>query len=119
MWNSSPRLAQMMKVEGGCPTKEKMLNLFFRGSQGGAGAVEADDPRGALLLLGTRLARLGPRPILLIQDAEDLPHGRHGQGGVQVHAAGPAAGIDRAQFGDAVQPGEVQGGGVLDDEQDV
>ena len=34
MWDSRPRLSQMMTAEGGCPTREKMLDLFFRGSLG-------------------------------------------------------------------------------------
>ena len=44
MWDSRPRLSKMMTAEGGCPTREKMLNLFFRGSQVYRYAVQAFQP---------------------------------------------------------------------------
>ena len=87
--------------------------------KGGAGRIDAVDPLAALLLFGTRLARPRPRPVLLIQDPDDLSGGGHGQRGVQMHAAGQLAGIDRAQFRDGVQPRKVQRGGVLHDEQNL
>jgi len=32
MWDSRPRLSGLLTAEGGCPTKEKLLNLIFRGT---------------------------------------------------------------------------------------
>ena len=58
------------------------------------------------------------RPILLVQDADDLSRVGHGQGGVQVHTPGQPAGVDRARSG-SVQAGEIERGGILDDQQDV
>ena len=36
-----------------------------------------------------------------------------------MHAPGQPAGVDRAEFRDPVQAGEIERGGILDDQQDV
>ena len=36
-----------------------------------------------------------------------------------MHAPGQPAGVDRAEFRDTVQAGEIERGGILDDQQDV
>ena len=74
----------------------------------------------SLSFLSTRLARLGPRPILLIEDPDDLSRRGQGQRGVQMHATCQPAGVDRAEFRDDVlQRGKVECGGVLHDEHGV
>src|SRR5271166_824472 len=72
--------------------------------QHGARRINAVDPLIALFLLGAWLAPLGPRPILLVQDPDHRSRGGRGQGGVQVHAPGQPAGVNRAQFGMVCKP---------------
>ena len=36
-----------------------------------------------------------------------------------MHAPGQPTGVDRAEFRDPVQAGEIERGGILDDQQDV
>ena len=87
--------------------------------QDGPGRVDAVDPLAALFLLGARLARLGPRPVLLVQDADDLSRAVTAKAVCKCtprasppESIGPSSGI-------VLQRGKVQRGGVLDDEQDV